>query len=146
MPVEPSSTFRSGTLGVMSSRGASSPGSAPTDGPPVVVAWATHSVEAEMWAVLLKHHGIPALVQRSPGVDVPDMLAAGWHTVKVRPDHAERAREILHVVEERTPDETDDGDVHVLARSPVIVVGAAVMVMVLLISALLSALDFLIVF
>lgn len=96
-----------------------------------------------MWSALLKDHGIPSLVQRAPGADVPDFLASGRHTVRVRAEHAGRAREILQVVDDEPPGERDEGERLLLARSPVIVVAAAVIAAVLLISALLSALAFL---
>lgn len=122
----------------MASTRKNSPDGTPADGPPVIVAWASHGVEAEMWAGLLKDHGIPSLVQRSPGADVPDFLASGRHTLRVRADHAERAREILQVVEDDPAEEADDGDRLVLERSPAVVSAAAVIAAVLLVSALLG--------
>jgi pimeloyl-ACP methyl ester carboxylesterase len=66
-----------------------------TEGPLVKVARAQNQSEAELIEDLLLAHGIPSLLRRSPGVDVPDMLAAGARDVLVPESAAQAAREAL---------------------------------------------------
>ena len=47
------------------------------------VAWARNQAEAELIAGLLLEEGIPSLVRRSGGFDVPDFLAAGPRDILV---------------------------------------------------------------
>ena len=47
------------------------------------VARATNQAEAEFVQALLLEAGIPSMLRRSPGFDVPDMLAAGPRDVMV---------------------------------------------------------------
>ena len=63
--------------------------------PPVKVAWAANISEAEMIEGILGDEGIPCLIKRNGGFDVPDMLAAGPRDVFVPASAAERATEIL---------------------------------------------------
>ena len=65
------------------------------EGPLVRVAFARHQAEAEMIAALLLEEGIPSLVRRSGGFDVPDFLAAGPRDILVASSGADAAREIL---------------------------------------------------
>ena len=65
------------------------------------VATARHQAEAEMVEGLLLEHGIPSLVRRSGGFDVPDFLASGPRDILVPASGAELAREVLG-----TPDPT----------------------------------------
>ncbi len=44
---------------------------------------------------LLSSHGIPSMLKRTPGFDVPEFLAAGPHQVFVAEEAAEQAREVL---------------------------------------------------
>jgi Putative prokaryotic signal transducing protein len=62
---------------------------------PVQVAYATNQAEAEMIQGILSEEGIPSMVRRNRGFDVPDMLAAGPRDIVVPPSAAEKAREIL---------------------------------------------------
>jgi len=62
---------------------------------PVKVAWANHQAEAELIAGILREEGIPALIKRNKGFDVPDFLAAGARDIFVPASAADRAREIL---------------------------------------------------
>jgi hypothetical protein len=62
---------------------------------PVKVAWASHQAEAELIANILREEGIPSLIKRNKGFDVPDFLAAGARDVYVPASAAERAKEIL---------------------------------------------------
>jgi len=65
------------------------------DGPLVTVAAARHQAEAEFLQGLLLEEGIPSLLRRSGGFDVPDFLAAGPRDVLVPQSGALAAREAL---------------------------------------------------
>lgn len=65
------------------------------EGPLVRVASARHQAEAEMIQGLLLEEGIPSLVRRTGGFDVPDFLAAGPRDIVVAASAEEVAREIL---------------------------------------------------
>lgn len=62
---------------------------------PVKVAWANNQSEAELIAGILREEGIPSLIKRNKGFDVPDFLAAGARDIFVPASAAERAGEIL---------------------------------------------------
>jgi len=62
---------------------------------PVRVAWAAHQAEAELIENILREEGIPCLIKRNKGFDVPDFLAAGARDVYVPASAAERAKELL---------------------------------------------------
>ena len=64
-------------------------------GPLVRVARARHQAEAEMLEGMLLEEGIPALVRRSGGFDVPDFLASGPRDILVPGSGAEAARQVL---------------------------------------------------
>jgi len=66
-----------------------------SEGPLTRVATARNQPEAEMLEGLLLDHGIPSLVRRSGGFDVPDFLASGPRDVLVPASGAELAREVL---------------------------------------------------
>jgi hypothetical protein len=61
----------------------------------VKVAYARNIAEAEMIAERLRQAGIPSLVRRNGGFDVPDFLAAGPRDVLVPLLQADRARDLL---------------------------------------------------
>lgn len=61
----------------------------------VKVAYAQQQAEAEMIQGLLSEHGIPSMLRRAAGFDVPDFLAAGPREVLVAEEAAEEAREVL---------------------------------------------------
>jgi hypothetical protein len=63
-----------------------------TEGELVRVAGARHQAEAELVQGLLLEEGIPSMLRRSRGFDVPDMLAAGPRDVLVPASGAEAAR------------------------------------------------------
>jgi hypothetical protein len=65
------------------------------EGPLTRVATARHQAEAELLQQLLLEEGIPSLVRRSGGFDVPDFLAAGPRDIVVAASGADAAREIL---------------------------------------------------
>ena len=51
--------------------------------------------EAELIQNLLLEEGVPSLVRRSGGADVPDFLASGWRDILVPSSGADAARELL---------------------------------------------------
>jgi Putative prokaryotic signal transducing protein len=61
----------------------------------VKVAYARNIAEAEMIQDRLRQEGIPSMVRRNGGFDVPDFLAAGPRDVLVPVSQADRAREAL---------------------------------------------------
>jgi len=61
----------------------------------VRVARAQHQAEAEFVQSLLIEEGIPSMVRRSAGFDVPDMLAAGPRDILVPSSGELAAREVL---------------------------------------------------
>ncbi len=65
------------------------------EGDPVKVAYAANQAEAELIAGLLRTEGIPSMVRRTLGADVPDFLAAGPRDILVPASAAQAAREVL---------------------------------------------------
>ncbi len=61
----------------------------------VVVAAARNLTEAEFLQGLLLEEGVPSMLRRSRGFDVPDFLAAGPREVLVPESGYEAAREVL---------------------------------------------------
>jgi hypothetical protein len=68
----------------------------------VKVAYAQNEAEAQMIQGLLSEHGIPSMLKRAPGFDVPDFLPVGPRHVLVAEEVLDRAREAL----EGTPGES----------------------------------------
>lgn len=68
------------------------------------VARATNKAEAEFVQALLLEAGISSMLRRSPGFDVPDMLAAGPRDVMVASAAHDAAREVLLQAEIVTAD------------------------------------------
>jgi zinc-ribbon domain len=66
-----------------------------TEGELVRIAGARHQAEAELVQGILLEEGIPSMLRRSRGFDVPDMLAAGPRDVLVPASGAATAREAL---------------------------------------------------
>jgi hypothetical protein len=66
-----------------------------TEGELVRVAYARHQAEAELIQGILLEEGVPSMLRRSRGFDVPDMLAAGPRDVMVPASGAEAARDVL---------------------------------------------------
>jgi hypothetical protein len=66
-----------------------------SEGPLVKVGSARNQPEAEMLENLLLEEGIPSLIRRSGGFDVPDFLAAGPRDILVPAAGAELARDLL---------------------------------------------------
>ena len=67
-----------------------------TEGRLVRVAGGRHQAEAELIQGMLLEEGIPSMLRRSAGFDVPDFLAAGPRDVLVPEAGSEAARELLH--------------------------------------------------
>ncbi len=65
------------------------------EGPLVRVAGARNLTEAEFIQGLLLEEGVPSLLRRSAGFDVPDFLAAGPRDVLVPISGVQTAREVL---------------------------------------------------
>jgi hypothetical protein len=65
------------------------------DGPLVTVAGGRNQAEAEFIQALLLEEGVPSLLRRARGFDVPDYLAAGPRDVMVPASGEATAREIL---------------------------------------------------
>lgn len=59
------------------------------------VASAPNEVQALLMEGLLRESDIPVLIQRAPGFDVPEFLAAGPRSILVPTDFLEAATEIL---------------------------------------------------
>jgi hypothetical protein len=66
-----------------------------SEGPLVKVAAGRNQSEAELIQGMLLEEGVPSMLKRSAGFDVPDMLAAGPRDVLVPRSGAEVAREVL---------------------------------------------------
>jgi hypothetical protein len=64
-------------------------------GEAVKVAFARNQAEAELIQGLLLEEGIPSMVKRTRGFDVPDFLAGGPRDILVPQTGAETAREML---------------------------------------------------
>jgi hypothetical protein len=66
-----------------------------TEGELVRVAGGRNQSEAELIQGLLLEEGVPSMLRRSAGFDVPDFLAAGSRDVMVPQSGADAAREVL---------------------------------------------------
>ncbi len=65
------------------------------EGPLVKVAWVRNQAEGEFLQGMLLEEGVPSLLRRTAGFDVPDMLAAGPRDVMVAASGVDTAREVL---------------------------------------------------
>jgi Putative prokaryotic signal transducing protein len=77
------------------SRGGEGEGGGGGGGKLVKVAFAPSQMEAEMIQGLLSEHGIPSLVKRGPGFDVPEFMPVGPRQIFVTESVAPQAREVL---------------------------------------------------
>jgi hypothetical protein len=68
-------------------------------GEPVKVAFARNQAEAEMVQGMLLEEGIPSMLKRTRGFDVPDYLAGGPRDILVPQTGAEVARQVLEGTE-----------------------------------------------
>src|SRR3954464_12301841 len=66
-----------------------------SEGPLTKVAAGRNQAEAELIQGLLLEEGVPSMLRRSAGFDVPDMLAAGPRDVLVPRSGVQTAREVL---------------------------------------------------
>ncbi|MGZ4273448.1 MAG: hypothetical protein ACXVRP_06750 [Solirubrobacteraceae bacterium] len=66
-----------------------------SEGQLVKIAWARNQSEGEFIQGLLLEEGVPSMLRRSAGFDVPDFLAAGPRDVMVPISGAQTAREVL---------------------------------------------------
>jgi len=96
------------------------------DGPLVTVAAARHQAEAEFLQGLLLEEGIPSMLRRSGGFDVPDFLASGPRVILVPLSAEEAARDILgdHSGGRRIPPQRQPAWVRALAMSLAVLVFA----------------------
>jgi hypothetical protein len=70
-----------------------------THGPLVRVAGGRHQAEAELIQNILLEEGVPSVLRRSPGADVPDFLAAGARDVMVPESGLQAGREALNAAD-----------------------------------------------
>jgi len=75
-----------------------------SEGELVKVAWARNEAEGEFIQGLLLEEGVPSMLRRSAGFDVPDFLAAGPRDVMVPISGAQTAREVLLQADVVRPD------------------------------------------
>ena len=76
------------------------------EGPLVKVVGARNQAEAELLQGMLLEEGVPSMLRRSRGFDVPDMLAAGPRDVMVPASGAAAARDVLlqaELISDRPP-------------------------------------------
>jgi hypothetical protein len=66
-----------------------------SEGPLVRVAFARHQAEAELIQGLLLEAGVPSMVKRTMGFDVPDFLASGPRDIFVPASGADVAHDVL---------------------------------------------------
>jgi hypothetical protein len=66
-----------------------------SEGEPIRVAGARNQAEAEFIQGLLLEEGVPSMLRRSAGFDVPDFLAAGPRDILVPQSGAAAARDVL---------------------------------------------------
>jgi hypothetical protein len=88
-----------------------------SEGPLVRVAGARHQAEAEFIQGLLLEEGVPSMLRRTRGFDVPDMLAAGPRDVMVPRNGLDAAREVLlqaEVISDTPEGPTSDRPIRVL--------------------------------
>ena len=80
-----------------------------TEGELVRVAGGRHQAEAELIQGMLLEEGVPSMLRRSPGFDVPDFLAAGPRDVFVPESGVEAARQVL-LEAEMAPQSPPEGE------------------------------------
>lgn len=98
-----------------------------TEGPAVRVAGGRNQPEAEFIQALLLEEGIPSMLRRSRGFDVPDFMAAGPRDVLVPQSAEQAAHEVLleaELVPQAAVRDEQDSPTFVLA----LVVGAVAVV------------------
>ena len=99
-----------------------------TEGELVKVAGGRNQAEAEFIQGLLLEEGVPSMLKRSRGFDVPDMLAAGPRDVMVPASGVDTARDVLLQAELiSAPDEGGDRPSRILLG----VIGASALVAII---------------
>ena len=101
-----------------------------SEGELVRVVGAANQAEAEMIQGMLLEEGVPSMVRRARGSDVPDFLAAGRRDILVPASGAPTAREVLlqaELLSDQTP-ATSPGRVLVGLLVAVVLVGLVVWV------------------
>jgi hypothetical protein len=93
-----------------------------TEGELVRVAGGRNQAEAELIQGLLLEWGVPSVLRRTAGFDVPDFLAAGPRDVLVPESGAETAREVL-LQADLAPTTGDSSGPRPLVLAAVIVLG-----------------------
>jgi len=79
------------------------------EGALVRVAAARNQAEGELVQGMLLEEGVPSLMRRSGGFDVPDFLASGPRDILVPASGAAAARDILQVPEPTGPEPAGEG-------------------------------------
>jgi hypothetical protein len=101
-----------------------------TEGELVRVAGGRNQAEAELIQGLLLEEGVPSVLRRSAGFDVPDFLAAGPRDVLVAAAAVETARELLLEADlapqERAPGDRGGGSPPALRLAAAIAAGGLV--------------------
>jgi hypothetical protein len=95
------------------------------DGDLVKVGWARNQAEAELLQGMLLEEGVPSVLRRSRGTDVPDFLAAGPRDVLVPVSGAERASEVLEVAGAPQPAAPEDQSLRLGLKIAAVIVAAA---------------------
>jgi hypothetical protein len=98
-----------------------------TEGELVRVAGGRHQAEAELIQGMLLEEGVPSILRRSPGFDVPDFLAAGPRDVLVPMAGAQAAQDVLLTADmapqERPAGEAQGGEAGHAARLVAAILG-----------------------
>jgi hypothetical protein len=95
----------------------------------VRVATARNQAEAELLEGMLLEEGIPSLVRRTGGFDVPDFLAGGPRELLVPAAGAEAAREVLGTPEPVTAAPAGEGTpAWVMALAVAVAVGIVALI------------------
>jgi len=85
------------------------------EGDLVRVAGGRNQAEAELIQGMLLEEGVPSMLRRTAGFDVPDFLAAGPRDILVPEAGAQAAREVLleaDLAPSQPPPSTDSGTAH----------------------------------
>jgi hypothetical protein len=101
-----------------------------TQGELMRVAGGRNQAEAELIQGMLLEEGVPSILRRSAGADVPDFLAAGPRDVMVPESGAELARELLNVTGFAPPDRTPSAGPSPLTLFAVILGGGGLVALV----------------
>lgn len=96
-----------------------------TEGELVRVAGGRNQAEAELIQGLLLEWGVPSMLRRTAGFDVPDYLAAGPRDVLVPEAGAQTAREVL-LQADLAPTSGDSRGPRPLVLAAVVAIGGAV--------------------